>query len=240
MSDLPVTQESLDRLAHLEHLDKSLPTKSLDHLAILVIPEKTVKTDTPVLLDPRVCLVHLVHLVTTELQEKMVKTATLEVLGPLDQLDLSDLQDIRVKMEDQVLPVQMDTQEKMAKMAILEDLVKTAKMDTLVDKDSRVLQDHQVILDILVKTVPQESLDLKVTQVYLAIQGVPENLDYLEHQATSQVPLDQLAHQVKMATRRSWTERSPWTSWSTWLPWTTRTERSKRSSRCPWLSWRSW
>ena len=86
-------------------------------------------------------------------------------------------------------------------MDTLEAPVKTAKMDTLVDQDPRVLQDHQVTQELLVKMVIQENLDPRVTLDHLATQEVPENLDYLEHQATSQVPLDQLAHQVKMATQ---------------------------------------
>jgi len=154
-------------------------------------------------LDQRACPAHLVRLATTGLLVKMAKMVILVVPDLLDPLDQPDHQDILVKTEDLVHLATLELLERTAKTVTLEAPVKMAKMDTLVDQDPRVLQDHQVTQELLVKMVIQEDLDPRVTLDHLAIQEVPESLDCLEHQATYQVQLVQLGHQARMATQEA-------------------------------------
>ena len=61
-----------------------------------------------------------------------------------------------------------------------------------------MILDYQAIQDVLVKPVTQAALVLKVLPDHQAIQEVPGNLDYPEHQVTSQVQLGQLGRLAKM------------------------------------------
>merc|ERR1712071_354546 len=81
---------------------------------------------------------------------------------------------------------------KLERMGMLEDPEKMEKMDILEDRDQKVIQENQATLELLVRMVTREALDLKALPDQLAIPEDLVNLDYPEHQATFQVHLDYL------------------------------------------------
>jgi len=127
---------------------------------------------------------------------KTAKMVTPVVLDLLDRLDQLDLPDILARMEDLGFPDTVDYQEKMAKMATLEVQAKMARTVIQVDQDLRELLEALATMELQERTVILEPLVLKAFPERLVTLEHPVRMEHQEQQATSLAQLDLLVLQA--------------------------------------------